>query len=217
MSKHFEKVAENEGKPVGVPMAYDAFHYKHQVPGGMISNFVSSLAEAGLSHKLDEVLNECARVREDLGWPMLITPFAQLVGTQAVINVIQRERYRSVPDAVKRYALGYYGKLLAPVEPNVLDRIVANGSRQIPLTPAPPDPVVPDLRKKYPGLSDEERLLRFMYAGNQVDEMLAAGPMQTEYHFDKPIVRLMKELAKRPRFPRVSVSKGDTRIELGSA
>lgn len=217
VSEHFQRVAENEDKPVGVPLAYDAFHYEHQVPGGMMSNFKSSLAEAGLFHKLDEVLHECARVRKDLGWPMLITPFAQLVGTQALINVIQGERYRVVPDAVKKYALGYYGRLLAPVEPDVLDRIVENGSKQIALEPIPPDPAVPALRKKYPNMSDEERLLRYMYAGPQVDDMLSAGPMCTEYSFDRPLVRLLKELARRPKLARISIEKGDTRLQLGAA
>jgi oxaloacetate decarboxylase alpha subunit len=77
-------------------------------------------------------------------------------------------------------------------------------------------PAVPALRKKYPGISDEERLLRHLYAGSQVDDMLAAGPMQTEYHFDKPLVRLLKELAKRPRAGRVYVEKGDLRLELSA-
>ncbi len=217
VSDHFRRVAESEGKPLGAPMEYDAFHYEHQVPGGMMSNFKASLADAGLADRLNEVLHECARVRKDLGWPMLITPFAQLVGTQALINVVQGERYGIVPDAVKKYALGYYGKLLAPVDPGVLDRIIENGSRQIALEPEPPPPVVASLRKKYPGISDEERLLRHMYAGNQVDEMLAAGPTQTEYRFDRPIVRLMKELAKRPKLARVWISKGDTQVELRSA
>ena len=67
----------------------------------------------------DAVLEECARVRSELGWPIMITPFAQFVGTQAVLNVVQGERYRMVPDEVKKYALGYYGKLLAPVDPDV--------------------------------------------------------------------------------------------------
>lgn len=217
VSQHFQKVAENEGKPVGVPLEYDAFHYEHQVPGGMMSNFKSSLAEAGVSHKLQEVLEECARVRKELGWPMLITPFAQLVGTQALINVIQGERYRTVPDAVKKYALGYYGRLLAPVEPEVLDRIIENGSRQIALQPFPPDPVVPALRKMYPNLSDEERLLRHMYAGPQVNDMISAGPMRIEYSFDQPLVRLFKELARRPKLGRISITKGDTHLELGMA
>ena len=127
----------------------------------------------------------------------MITPFAQFVGTQAVLNVVHGERYRYVPNEVKKYALGYYGKLLAPIEPNVLDAIVHNGSPDIALRPTPLEPGLARLRKRFPNASDDERALRSMFAGNQVDDMLAAGPMQTQYSFEKPLVRLIRELAAR--------------------
>ena len=214
VSTHFHRVAEQEGKPLGVPMEYDAFHFEHQVPGGMLTNFSTQLGQAGLTEKLGAVLHECAQIRRELGWPIMVTPFAQLVGTQAVLNVVQGERYRIVPDEVKKYALGYYGKLLAPVEPDVLDRIVENGSRRVALEPEPMPPAVPELRRKYPHVSDEERLLRYSFAGKQVDDMLAAGPTQTEYRFETPISRLMSELAKRRRFKYVDIQKGDTSVHL---
>jgi oxaloacetate decarboxylase alpha subunit len=179
VSDHFTRVAAEEGKPVGVPLEYDAFHYAHQVPGGMISNFKASLEEAGVAHKLDEVLRECARVREDLGWPKLITPFAQLVGIQAMLNVMSGERYRHVPDGVKRYALGYWGKLLAPVQPDVLDKIVENGTKDIALEPEPPEPGLPALRRRFPDADDDELLLRTLLPGSHVDEMLARRPTPT--------------------------------------
>jgi oxaloacetate decarboxylase alpha subunit len=163
----------------------------------MMSNFRSQLAQAGLSHLLQQLLEECVRVRHELGFPILITPFAQFVGTQAVLNVVQGERYRTVPDEVKKYALGYFGKLLAPVDPDVLDRIVENGSPKIDLEPQPLAPAVAKLRKQYPQASDDERILRFMFAGQQVDDMLAAGAMKTEYTFEAPLVTLVRELAAR--------------------
>ncbi len=197
VGEHFRRIAEQEGKPLGVPQEYDAFHYEHQVPGGMLSNFRSQLAQVGLSDRFHRLLEECARVRRELGYPIMITPFAQLVGTQAVLNVVQGERYRTVPDEVKKYALGYYGKLLAPIDPDVLDRIVTNGSPSISLKPQPLEPAVARLRKHYPDVDDDERLLRFMFAGSQVDDMLSAGPMRTEYFSEKPLVRLVRELAQR--------------------
>ena len=214
VGEHFRKIAEQEGKPLGAPLGYDAFHYEHQMPGGMQANFKFQLAKAGISHKLDEVLHECVRIRKELGWPILITPFAQVVGTQAMLNVVRGERYEIIPDEVKKYALGYYGKLLAPVEPDILDRIIENGSPQIGLTPPPLEPVVPLLRKKYPGMSDEERLLRFSFAGSQVDEMLTAGPIRTEYRFGTPLQHLISEIAKRGKAHHVRIEKKELLVEL---
>ena len=214
---HFKRVAEHAGLPLGVPMEYDQFHYEHQIPGGMFTNMKFQLEQAGLAHKFNEVLEETARVFRELGWPAMVTPFSQLVGTQAVLNVMQGERYRTVPDEVKKYALGYYGKPLAPVEPDVLDRIIANGSSRIALKPQPLAPAVPSLRKTYPRASDEERLLRHLFAGSQVDDMRSAGPMQTDYYFDAPIVRLLKALAARRNTGRITISKGGTRLDIGAA
>jgi oxaloacetate decarboxylase alpha subunit len=205
VGEHFRRIAEHEDKPVGEILEYDAFHYEHQIPGGMLSNFRVQLAELGLSHKFQELLEECARVRKELGYPIMITPFAQFVGIQAVLNVIDGERYLHVPDEVKKYALGYYGRLLAPVDANALDRIVQNGSARIALKPEPLAPGLAKLRRQYPNASDDELALRSMYAGQQVDGMLAAGPMQTQYVFEKPLVRLIRELAAR-RITRVHFS-----------
>ena len=215
VSDHIHRVASQEGKPLGMPMEYDAFHFEHQLPGGMISNFKSQLADIGQTDKLPAILHECVRIRGELGWPILITPFAQIVGTQAFLNVVNKERYEVVTDEVKRYVLGYNGKLLAPVDPDVLDKIISNGSPAIKRWEAAnEEPGVPALRKKYPNMSDEERLLRYSYAGTQVDDMLAAGPMETEYRFKTPTMLLLQELANRPRMARVYIQKADLMIDL---
>lgn len=214
VGEHFRKVALQEGKPLGKPMEYDAFHFEHQVPGGMQSNFKAQLEQAGIYDKLDAVLHECVQIRRELGWPIMITPFSQFVGTQAVLNVMSGERYKVIPDEIKKYALGYYGKLLAPVEPNVLDKIIDNGSSRIALKPEEPGPGVPALRKRFPNMSDEERLLRHSYAGTQVDDMFAKGPLKTEYRFDLPAVSLFKELMKRPTLARVFIQKKDFLIDI---
>jgi oxaloacetate decarboxylase alpha subunit len=213
ISRHFADIAEREGKPVGVPVEYDAFHYQHQLPGGMLSNFREQLAVAGLSHKFGELMEECARVRQELAWPIMITPFSQFVGTQAVLNVVHGERYRYVPNEVKKYALGYYGKLLAPVDPEALDRIVENGSRDIPLKPRPIPPGVDKLRKQYPNATDDERLLRYQLPGNAVDQMLAAQPMETLYDPSMPLADFVKKVIERRKPGRVYIRKGD--FELG--
>ena len=214
VGEHFRGIAEREGKPLGAPLEYDPFHYEHQIPGGMLSNFRSQLEHAGILHKFDALLEECARVRRELGWPIMITPFAQLVGTQAVLNVVRGQRYEIVPDEVKKYALGYYGRMLAPIDPQVLDRIVENGSKRIALEPAPPPEAVADLRRKYPKASDDERLLRFMFAGTQVDQMMAHEPAAAPAAGRNPLVHLVEELVRRPKVSRIYVSKGDLQVEL---
>ena len=144
----------------------------------------------------------------------MITPFAQFVGTLAVLNIVHGERYKIIPDEVKKYALGYYGNLMAPIAPDVLDRIMSNGSPKIALIPPEPEPAMPGLRKKYPNISDEERLLRYSFAGSQVDDMLAAGAIRTDYTIDQPWIRLLQEVAKRPRLARVYIKKQGFLIDL---
>ncbi len=214
---HWEKVALQEGKPLGVPMAYDAFHYQHQMPGGMLTNLKSQLDAAGLSAKYDQVLEECARIRQELAWPIMVTPFAQLVGTQAVLNIVHGERYRVVPDEVKKYALGYYGKLLAEVDPEIMDRIVSNGSPRIKLTPQAPAPALDALRKKYPDATDDERLLRFCLAGRQVDDMKAVGPTRTEYAVEQPLGLLIKEMGKRRNWHTFALTGPSFELNLRSS
>ena len=82
----------------------------HQIPGGMISNLVSQLREQNALDRLGEVMEEVPRVRADLGYPPLVTPTSQLVGIQAVLNVLTGERYKRVTKEVKDYLLGYYGR-----------------------------------------------------------------------------------------------------------
>ncbi|MDR4127154.1 pyruvate carboxylase subunit B [Yanghanlia caeni] len=214
ISSHWHTVAEQEGLPKGVPMAYDAFHYEHQMPGGMLTNLKAQLDASGLADKYDEVLHECAQIRQELAWPIMVTPFAQLVGTQAVMNIVHGERYRVVPDEVKKYALGYYGKLPAPVDPDILDRIVRNGSDRIKLDPPEQPPMVNTLRKKYPSATDDERLLRFCLAGREVDLIREAGPMRTDISIYRPLPQLLKELSTRRNWNSIHITGKGLNITL---
>lgn len=212
-SSHFEAVARIAGKPAGKPQDFDAANFGHQIPGGVLSNLIAQLELAGLPDRIDEVLAECVRVREELGWPIMVTPFSQLVGVQATLNVIGRERYGRVPNEVKKYALGYYGKLVAPVDANVLDRIVENASQEIPLEPVPPRPAVKRLRKRYP--DDDELLLRHSFPANLVDEMSASPGDRNDYSaIDDPVLYLIKEFGKLPRLRHVFVRKGPFQVSL---
>jgi len=86
MSDHFRYVAKREGFPIGIPVEYDLFQYEHQVPGGMMSNYKAELKRRGLDHRLEELLNEIAQIRKELGYPIMVTPLSQYLGAQAILN-----------------------------------------------------------------------------------------------------------------------------------
>lgn len=98
----------------------------YQVPGGMLSNLNSQLREAGAIDKYDDVLNEVPNVRKDLGYPPLVTPMSQMVGTQAVFNVLAGERYKMVPNEIKDYLKGKYGKSPAPIDEAFRESIIGD-------------------------------------------------------------------------------------------
>ena len=116
----------------------------NQVPGGMISNLSNQLKEQGALDRMDEVLSEIPRVREDLGFPPLVTPTSQIVGTQAVLNVLTGERYKSVTTEVKNYFLGRYGK--APGAVNTEVRSLAVGNQEV-ITCRPADMLEDEMDK----------------------------------------------------------------------
>lgn len=99
---------------------------KYQVPGGMLSNLVSQLKAQGKEDLYDEVLKEIPRVREELGYPPLVTPMSQMVGTTALFNVITGERYKMVPTETKNYVKGLYGKSPAPISDEIRKKIIGD-------------------------------------------------------------------------------------------
>ena len=117
---------------------------KYQVPGGMLSNLVSQLNAQGKLDKFDEVLEEVPRVREDLGYPPLVTPMSQMVGTTAVFNVLLGERYKMVPKETKNYVKGLYGKPTVPIKEDIKQKII--GDEEV-YTGRPADLLEPELDK----------------------------------------------------------------------
>ncbi len=133
---------------------------KYQVPGGMLSNLINQLKQQGASDKLEDVLKEVPNVRKDMGYPPLVTPLSQMVGTQAVLNVISGERYKMVPKEINEYLHGRYGASPAPVDEEIRKKII--GDDKV-ITYRPADDLKPEfeaLKKKYKGLakSDEDVL-----------------------------------------------------------
>lgn len=128
----------------------------YQVPGGMLSNLVSQLKQAGKSDKLIEVLEEIPRVREDSGYPPLVTPTSQIVGSQAAFNVILGERYKTVTKEFKGLVKGEYGKTPVDIDPNFRKKIIGN---ETPITKRPADDIKPELailREKVKAYSEQD-------------------------------------------------------------
>lgn len=123
-------------------MGVDVNTLRYQVPGGMLSNLVSQLKQQGKEDKLDEVLKEVPRVREDLGYPPLVTPSSQIVGTQAVLNVLMGERYKMISKETKGIVKGEYGKTPVEIKPEIVEKIIGNEER---ITCRPADLLKPEL------------------------------------------------------------------------
>ena len=122
--------------------AVDAGVLVHAIPGGMISNLRSQLAQQDALDRLDEVLEELPKARADLGYPPLVTPTSQIVGVQSVLNVLSGKRYSMVTDETKRYAAGYYGRTPAPIEPKLRKKLMGGLK---PITCRPADLLKPGL------------------------------------------------------------------------
>lgn len=134
----------------------------YQVPGGMLSNLVSQLKAQNALDKYEEVLKEVPRVREDLGYPPLVTPTSQMVGTQAVLNVVMGERYKMVPKEIKEYVKGMYGKPTVPIKEEIVKKII--GDQEV-ITCRPADLIEPQLKvereKMKEFLEEEEDVLSY--------------------------------------------------------
>ncbi len=143
---------------------------KYQVPGGMLSNLMNQLKAQGAMDKYDEVLNEVPRVRKEMGYPPLVTPLSQMVGTQAVMNVMTGERYKMVPKEIKDYLHGLYGKSPAPVDEEIRKKII--GDDEV-ITYRPADKIEPQFemyKEKYKDLikSDEDVLTCALFEAKAV-------------------------------------------------
>ncbi|MET0544520.1 MAG: carboxylase [Variovorax sp.] len=202
---YFSALAEREGQPVGVPAEYEPSHYVTQYAGGAMSNLESQLKAAGLSERMPAVLEEIGRVRVELGSPIMVTPYPAIVSAQAVMNVLNGERYKVVPDEVKKYVCGYFGDLPLPVDANVKDKVIANGSKDVALAPPVIEPVLPGLRQRYKDIGDDELLLRYMYGDEKVDGLKPAN-RDDSFSLNHAVVDLVDGLARRRRNAQVQVA-----------
>ncbi|MCR1783687.1 hypothetical protein KVF89_14190 [Nocardioides carbamazepini] len=217
VADNFREAALAGGYELGQMAEYDPRMYDHQLPGGMTGTLKSQLAQHGMSDRFDEVLEEIPQVRLELGEPIMATPFSQFVGIQALLNVVTGDRYSMVPDEVLHYALGHYGPVPSPIDPDALDRILAAPKAAEYQRWERPQPTLAEIRSRFSSdISDEELLLRFMCSDEEVDQMIAAGPIRTDPRTTSSrIVSHIEELvAEKRSLNAVSVTSGDLSVTL---
>jgi oxaloacetate decarboxylase alpha subunit len=218
VAEYFTRIAISERLPFGTPQEFDAAFLRHQLAGGTLTTTKRQLTELGFEERYDELIDELTRVRAELGYPIMVTPFPQIVVQQALSNIIGGDRYETVSDQLIRYVLGRFGRPAGPIEPQVQDRILAQ--RRAKEIQREPEPMPPEeqRRKFRRGISDEEFLLRATMPEQQVDAMLAAGPAAAYYNPDlEPVKELLRELRTRPKLSRLVVEKDGFRLAVGDA
>jgi len=215
MSAHFRALAVDKRLPLGAPAEFDAAYYRHQMPGGMVTTMRRQLTEMRRPELFDAALEECGRVRAEFGWPIMVTPFSQFVGTQAVMNVMDGERYRTIPDDVIVYFLGHFGTPPAPPDPDVADRVLSS-SHAAELRAVEPLSLDGARERFGTRISDEELLLRLTMPEEQVDAMVETSrrerPAPPRAGRD-PLVRLLDEVARRPSIGYLRFETDDTLVE----
>jgi oxaloacetate decarboxylase alpha subunit len=215
VSDHFEKVGEAAGFLVNQHAEYDVLSIQHQVPGGMVGTLKAQLVQNGMSARLDDVLKETAAVRKELGYPGMATPFSQLVGTQAVLNIVTGKRYSSIPDEVIQYAAGFYGETAGPIDPNVKDIIMSSPRAKQVVASPPPQPSIEDLRAEYGTDDDDELILRALVPGEGLEKMRKSGPVRTTYSYlSSPELQEVSRLMKIAQSPLVQVISDDFEMTL---
>jgi oxaloacetate decarboxylase (Na+ extruding) subunit alpha len=188
IGKYFAKVRKNYAHLEMNTFGVDTDVLQFQIPGGMISNLYNQLREQGQEHKLPDVLAEVPRVRAELGYPPLVTPSSQIVGTQAVLNVLMGERYKMVPKEVKNVVKGMYGRTPAPIDPEVATKVLGD---ETPITGRPADLLEPEFEKAKAEISDlaksEEDVLSYVLFPQVAREFLAnrGKPKEEELSMDQ--------------------------------
>jgi oxaloacetate decarboxylase alpha subunit len=172
-SAYLRRQAAIKNLPAGVPAEYDEAYYRHNLPGGVLSTLARQLAEQRRPELLPAVIEEAVHVRADLGWPIVVTPFAQYIVTQATLNVMSGERYAQLADEIVDLLRGDFGPLPGPVDAWLLDR--AMSTKRAAQRVADNDVTIADLRARFGHeISDEDLLLRAVMPAQQVDAMVAA-------------------------------------------
>jgi oxaloacetate decarboxylase (Na+ extruding) subunit alpha len=215
VSDYWWRLAKAEGLPPGTPQAFDASFLRHQIAGGMMTTMLRQLQELKLEHRLPEVIAETEQVRRELGQPIMVTPFPQMVCTQALFNVLGARRYAQVSDQVVRYVLGKFGRPTRPVD-KAVEAAILDRPRAREIEREDDFPALADLRKRFGETMDEEEfLLRAVMPSDQVDAMLKSGRSRSHYSPEMaPVLALLKQLAARPAVREMVVERPGFRLVL---
>lgn len=169
IAAYFREVRKKYAKFEGQLKGSDSRILVAQVPGGMLTNLESQLKQQNASDKLDEVLKEIPRVREDLGFIPLVTPTSQIVGTQSVINVLMGERYKTIAKETAGILKGEYGRTPAPVNAELQARVLEGGQ---PITDRPADHIAPEMDKLAAEIKQQAKEKGIKLAENEIDDVL---------------------------------------------
>lgn len=219
IADYFEKLRKERGFERGITRINDMLVFDHQVPGGMITNLVSQLEEQKALHRLPEVLKEIPKVREELGYPPLVTPTSQIVGTQAVLNVLTGKRYKIIPGEVRSYIKGLYGEPPGELNPAIARKILGDEEA---ITCRPADLLEPKMDKMKEEIKDlarsEEDVIsyaifpqvarRFMQARERGEMKKMAEQAMRNFQKAKEIKASQKSSEKK------SVFKGGKKMNL---
>lgn len=231
IADYFEDVREKRHFQRGVTSLTHMKVFSHQVPGGMISNLYSQLAEQKALDRLPEVLEEIPKVRAEVGYPPLVTPMSQIVGAQAVLNVLSGKRWGVIPDEMKRYVLGGYGKAPGPMAPEIEQLIKKNNKKKDDGTKELRNKKFSDYDKEITELArDEEDILTYALFPEQTREYLTRhgnSAQKTAFLSTKEInavkeeeymdVEQVKELIKaleQSKLGEITVEEGDLKITV---
>ena len=218
IAAHCERVAKQEGWLVGVPNEYSVFAYQHHLPGGMTGTLKAQLAQYGMQERLFEVLEECVRVREEMGHAVSATPFSQLIGIQSVLNVATGDRWSVVPDEVIIYLMEKFGTPPAPIDENVRDKVLTSSHGQRFAGWERPQSTLAELREQHgdPKMSDEELLLRYLVPLEDLQAARAAGPVQRTYPFEDTtsLPELLEQALRMRRARHLRVANSDLSLTV---
>lgn len=200
--------------PHAVQKEYDEAYYHHTLPGGVLTTMKRQLTEMGKVDLYPKAVEEAIHVRADLGWPIVVTPFAQYIVTQATMNVLSGERYSHLTDEVIDLLLGDFGPMPGPVDQNLLDRAKATSRAKSKAGKGIEHPSLDQLRKSFPSAkTDEDLLLRALMPENQVDAM-AAARAQTG---TKSLNELMAALDDPKRPMSVAITQDGSTMQFAGA